>query len=85
MAAFSPVLPLTVAYSGGADSSALLLACARRNGWCLRALHKHLGERLWLDGLQGAIMLLKGSVSDGANPLLNAGEGAVLQDWWEKG
>ncbi len=24
-------------------------------------------------------------VSDGANPLLNAGEGAVLQDWWEKG
>jgi len=24
-------------------------------------------------------------VSDGANPLLNAGEEAVLQDWWEKG
>ncbi len=24
-------------------------------------------------------------VSDGANPLLNAGEGAVLQDWREKG
>ncbi|NDB00392.1 MAG: tRNA(Ile)-lysidine synthetase, partial [Betaproteobacteria bacterium] len=25
---FSPALPLAVAYSGGADSTALLLACA---------------------------------------------------------
>ncbi len=28
---------------------------------------------------------LERRVNDGENPLLNAGEEAVLQDWWEKG
>ena len=43
MAAFSPVLPLTVAYSGGADSSALLLACARRWPGQVAAVHVNHG------------------------------------------
>lgn len=34
VAAFDPPLPLAIAFSGGADSSALLLAChARWPGW----------------------------------------------------
>jgi tRNA(Ile)-lysidine synthase len=43
MAAFSPALPLTVAYSGGADSSALLLACARRWPGKVAAVHVNHG------------------------------------------
>ena len=43
MAAFSPVLPLTVAYSGGADSTALLLACAQNWPGQIRAVHVHHG------------------------------------------
>ncbi|MDR2852614.1 MAG: tRNA lysidine(34) synthetase TilS [Burkholderiaceae bacterium] len=43
IAAFSPGLPLAVALSGGADSSALLLACARRWPGQVQALHVHHG------------------------------------------
>jgi len=38
-----PTLPLAVAYSGGADSSALLLACARRWPGQVAAIHVHHG------------------------------------------
>lgn len=47
MAAFSPALPLAVGYSAGADSTALLLACARKWPGRVRAIHVH-------HGLQGA-------------------------------
>jgi len=43
IAAFSPALPLTVAYSGGADSTALLLACARKWPDQVHAVHIHHG------------------------------------------
>ena len=43
IAAFSPTLPLAVAYSGGADSSALLVACARKWPGQVRAIHVHHG------------------------------------------
>lgn len=40
---FAPVLPLAIAYSGGADSTALLLACARKWPGQVSALHVHHG------------------------------------------
>ncbi|MBK8070856.1 MAG: tRNA lysidine(34) synthetase TilS [Ramlibacter sp.] len=43
IAAFAPELPLAVACSGGADSTALLLACARRWPGQVRAIHVHHG------------------------------------------
>ncbi|MDD4942350.1 MAG: tRNA lysidine(34) synthetase TilS [Rhodoferax sp.] len=43
MAAFAPALPLGVAFSGGADSTALLLACAQRWPGQVVALHVHHG------------------------------------------
>jgi tRNA(Ile)-lysidine synthase len=43
MLAFAPQLPLAVAFSGGADSTALLLACAERWPGQVRALHIHHG------------------------------------------
>ena len=43
VAAFQPRLPLAVAFSGGADSTALLLACLRRWPGQVRALHVHHG------------------------------------------
>ncbi len=43
MAAYAPELPLAVAYSGGADSSALLHACAARWPGQVRAIHVHHG------------------------------------------
>ncbi len=43
MAAFTPTLPLAVAYSGGADSTALLLACADKWPGQVRAIHIHHG------------------------------------------
>lgn len=43
MARFSPGLPLAVAYSGGADSTALLLACAQRWPGQVSAIHIHHG------------------------------------------
>lgn len=41
--AFAPALPFTVAYSGGADSTALLLACAERWPGQVQAVHIHHG------------------------------------------
>ena len=43
VAAFDPRLPLAVAYSGGADSTALLVACARRWPGQVRAIHVNHG------------------------------------------
>ena len=43
IAAFSPGLPLAVALSGGADSTALLAACARKWPGQVRAIHVHHG------------------------------------------
>ncbi|MES2184697.1 MAG: tRNA lysidine(34) synthetase TilS [Pseudomonadota bacterium] len=43
MRAFEPALPLAVAFSGGADSTALLLACAERWPGRVRAVHVHHG------------------------------------------
>ena len=43
VAALSPVFPLAVALSGGADSTALLAACARRWPGQVRAVHVHHG------------------------------------------
>ena len=43
LAAFQPHLPLVVAYSGGVDSTALLLACQSRWPGQVRAVHVHHG------------------------------------------
>jgi tRNA(Ile)-lysidine synthase len=43
MAMFEPTLPMAVAYSGGADSTALLLACARKWPGQVMAVHVHHG------------------------------------------
>lgn len=43
MEAFVPALPLAVGFSGGADSTALLLACARKWPQQIRAIHVHHG------------------------------------------
>jgi tRNA(Ile)-lysidine synthase len=43
IAAFSPHLPLAVGYSGGADSTALLLACAQKWPGQVSAIHIHHG------------------------------------------
>jgi tRNA(Ile)-lysidine synthase len=43
IAAFSPELPLAVAYSGGADSTALLLACAEKWPGQVAAIHVNHG------------------------------------------
>jgi tRNA(Ile)-lysidine synthase len=43
MAAFTPSLPLAVAFSGGADSTALLLACAEKWPGQVHAIHIHHG------------------------------------------
>lgn len=47
---FSPELPLAVAYSGGADSTALLLACAEKWPGQVRAVHVHHGLQAAADG-----------------------------------
>ena len=43
MVRFEPTLPLAVAYSGGADSTALLLACVQKWPGQVLALHVHHG------------------------------------------
>jgi tRNA(Ile)-lysidine synthase len=43
IASFSPELPLAVAFSGGADSTALLLACAEKWPGQVMAIHVHHG------------------------------------------
>lgn len=46
MAAFQPTLPLAVGFSGGADSSALLLACAEKWPGQVHAIHIHHGVQV---------------------------------------
>lgn len=50
MRVFSPALPLAVGYSGGADSTALLLACAEKWPGQVRAVHVHHGLQPAADG-----------------------------------
>ncbi len=49
---FSPALPLTVAYSGGADSTALLLACAKKWPGQVHAIHIHHGLQAAADDFE---------------------------------
>ena len=52
MRAFAPALPLAVGLSGGADSTALLLACARRWPGRVVAIHVHHGLQAAADGFE---------------------------------
>lgn len=52
IASFSPALPVAVAYSGGADSTALLLACARKWPGQVRAIHVHHGLQAAADSFE---------------------------------
>lgn len=52
IAAFAPRLPLAVAYSGGADSSALLHACAARWPGQVHAVHVHHGLQAAADAFE---------------------------------
>jgi tRNA(Ile)-lysidine synthase len=52
LAGFSPGLPFAVAFSGGADSTALLLACAQRWPGQVRAVHIHHGLQAAADNFE---------------------------------
>lgn len=52
LAGFEPRLPLAVAYSGGADSTALLRACVERWPGQVRAIHVHHGLQAAADGFE---------------------------------
>ncbi|MFM7024971.1 MAG: tRNA lysidine(34) synthetase TilS [Limnohabitans sp.] len=52
LADFSPGLPFVVALSGGADSTALLCACAQRWPGQVRAVHVHHGLQAAADGFE---------------------------------
>lgn len=52
IAAFAPGLPLAVAFSGGADSTTLLAACARKWPGQVRAVHIHHGLQAAADGFE---------------------------------
>lgn len=52
LALFKPGLPLAIALSGGADSTALLLACARQWPGQVRAVHVHHGLQSAADGFE---------------------------------
>lgn len=52
IASFSPALPVAVAYSGGADSTALLVACARKWPGQVRAIHVHHGLQAAADAFE---------------------------------
>lgn len=52
IAAFAPRLPLAVAYSGGADSSALLRACVARWPGQVHAVHVHHGLQAAADDFE---------------------------------
>lgn len=52
MAAFEPALPLAVAFSGGADSTALLLACAQKWPGQVSAIHIHHGLQAAADDFE---------------------------------
>jgi tRNA(Ile)-lysidine synthase len=49
---FNPALPLAVAYSGGADSTALLLACAEKWPGQINAIHIHHGLQAAADDFE---------------------------------
>ena len=52
LAAFSPALPFAVGYSGGADSTALLVACAARWPGAVEAFHVHHGLQTAADDFE---------------------------------
>lgn len=52
MRAFAPSLPLAVAFSGGADSTALLVACAEQFPGQVRAIHIHHGLQAAADDFE---------------------------------
>lgn len=52
VANFSPTLPLAVAFSGGADSTALLLACAEKWPGQVHAIHIHHGLQAAADDFE---------------------------------
>lgn len=52
LAALEPELPLAVAFSGGADSTALLVACARRWPGQMTAIHVHHGLQAAADDFE---------------------------------
>jgi len=52
MAAFAPQLPLAVGFSGGADSTALLLACMQRWPGQVHAFHVHHGLQTAADDFE---------------------------------
>ena len=52
LADFCPGLPFAVALSGGADSTALLIACAQRWPGQVRAVHVHHGLQTAADGFE---------------------------------
>lgn len=52
LASFSPQLPVAVAFSGGADSTALLLACAEKWPAQVWAVHVHHGLQAAADGFE---------------------------------
>ena len=60
MAAFAPTLPLAVAFSGGADSTALLAACAARWPGQVRAFHVHHGLQAAADDFERQCEVLCG-------------------------
>lgn len=58
LAAFAPGLPLAVGLSGGADSTALLLACARRWPGQVLAVHVHHGLQAAADAFEAHCVAL---------------------------
>lgn len=58
IAAFQPQLPLTVACSGGADSTALLLACVQKWPGQVRAVHVHHGLQAAADQFEQHVRAL---------------------------
>ncbi len=52
ISAFTPALPLAVAFSGGGDSTALLLACAEKWPGQVHALHVHHGLQAAADDFE---------------------------------
>jgi tRNA(Ile)-lysidine synthase len=62
LADFSPGLPFAVAFSGGADSTALLLACVQRWPGQVRAVHIHHGLQEAADGFEAHCHTLCGQL-----------------------
>ena len=62
LADFSPGLPFAVAFSGGADSTALLLACVQRWPGQVRAVHIHHGLQEAADGFEAHCRTLCGQL-----------------------